>query len=264
MRPPRRWPSAATPPSKPWPSAATPPGTRSPDARESARETIVDARDAAAEAIAKVKPRLRGVSHEYAFFVSLALGAGLIVWAKGVEATAVAAIYAVSLSGLLGVSALYHRHNWQRPSARVWMRRLDHTMIFFLIAGTVTPFAVLTMEPPLSTALLIAVWAGALAGAIVELIWLDSPKWLSAIVYIGVGLIGAIGFPAIIAEGGVGAGALIVGGGIMYAAGGVIYALQRPNPRPAVFGYHEIFHALVIAAAAAHFAAVALYALPAA
>ena len=234
------------------------------DARESARDSMADAREAAAEAIAKVKPRLRGVSHEYAFFVSLVLGATLIVLAKGAEATAAAAVYAASLSALLGVSALYHRHDWQRPSARLWMRRLDHTMIFFLIAGTLTPFAVLVMEPPLATAVLIAVWAGALAGTIVELIWIDSPKWLSASVYVGVGMIGAIGFPAIVAEGGVGAGALIAGGGALYLAGAVIYALQRPNPNPTVFGYHEIFHALVIAAAAAHFAAVALYALPAA
>ncbi|MDQ3571232.1 MAG: hemolysin III family protein [Actinomycetota bacterium] len=233
-------------------------------ARDSARETMADAKEAAAEAIAKVKPRLRGVLHEYAFFVSLVLGALLIVLANGAEATAAVAVYAASLSALLGVSALYHRHNWQRPSARLWMRRLDHTMIFFLIAGTLTPFAVLVMEPPLATAVLIAVWAGALAGTVVELIWIDSPKWLSAAVYIGVGLIGAVGFPAIVAEGGAGAGALIAGGGVLYMVGAVIYALQRPNPSPTVFGYHEIFHALVIAAAAAHFAAVALYALPAA
>ncbi len=234
------------------------------DARDAAVEAVADARAAAAEQLAKVKPRLRGVSHEYAFFVSLVLGAGLIVIAKGTEAQLAVAIYAVSLSALFGVSALYHVHQWERPSARRWMRRLDHTMIFFLIAGTVTPFALLVMEPPLSTALLIAVWAGALAGTIVELVWVDHPKWVSAAVYIGVGLIGAIGFPAIVVEAGVVAGVLIAVGGALYATGAIVYAVQRPDPRPAVFGYHEIFHVLVIAAAAAHFAAVALYALPAA
>ncbi len=232
------------------------------DARDAAVERMTDARDAAADQMAKMKPRLRGVSHEYAFFVSLVLGIGLIVIAKGGEARLAVAIYAVSLSALFGVSALYHVHNWERPSARRWMRRLDHTMIFFLIAGTVTPFALLVMEPPLSTALLIAVWAGALAGTIVELVWVDHPKWVAAIVYIAVGMIGAIGFPAIVVEAGIVAGVLIAVGGALYATGAVIYAAQRPNPSPAVFGYHEIFHVLVIAAAAVHFAAIALFALP--
>jgi hemolysin III len=214
-------------------------------------------------AIAKVKPRLRGVSHEWAFFVSLVLGIGLIVAAPTPKATVAVAIYAASLSGLFGVSALYHRVSWRRPEVRRWIRRLDHTMIFFLIAGTVTPFAILVMEPPLSTALLIAVWAGALAGTIVELLWVDHPKWVAAVVYIGVGMIGAIGFPAIVAEAGIVAGVLIALGGALYATGAIVYAAGRPDPRPAVFGYHEIFHVLVIAAAAAHFAAIALFALPA-
>ena len=233
------------------------------DARDAASEGFADARAAAAEQIAKVKPRLRGVSHEYAFFVSLFLGAALIVLAKGLEARLAVAIYAVSLSALFGVSALYHRVDWRRPESRRWMRRLDHAMIFLLIAGTVTPFALLVLEPPLADALLIAVWAGAAAGTVVELIWIDAPKWVASIVYVGVGMIGAVGFPAIIAETGPVAGLLIAGGGALYLVGAVIYARQRPDPSPAVFGYHEVFHVLVIAAAAAHFAAIALYALPA-
>jgi hemolysin III len=232
------------------------------DARDAAVERVSDARAAAAEQIAKMKPRLRGVSHEYAFFVSLVLGAGLILLSKSGEARLAVAIYAASLSALFGVSALYHRVDWKRPSSRRWMRRLDHTMIFFLIAGTVTPFALLVMHGPLATALLIAVWAGALAGTIVELIWIEAPKWVSAIVYITVGMIGALGFPAIVANAGIGAGLLIAGGGALYATGAIVYAAQRPDPRPAVFGYHEIFHVLVIAAAATHFAAVAFYAMP--
>ena len=234
------------------------------DARDAAVDRMTDARDAAADFIAKQKPRLRGVSHEYAFFVSLVLGVGLIVLAQGAEARLAVAIYAASLSAVFGVSALYHRVDWQRPSARRWMRRLDHTMIFFLIAGTVTPFALLVIDGPLATALLIAVWSGALAGAAVELVWVEHPKWVAAIVYIAVGMIGAIGFPAIVAEAGIGAGLLIAGGGALYATGAIIYAAGRPDPSPAVFGYHEIFHVLVIAAAAAHFAAIALYAVPAA
>ncbi len=233
------------------------------DARDTAAEVVADAKAVAAERIAKVKPRLRGVSHEYAFFVSLVLGAGLIVIARGTEARLAVAIYALSLSALFGTSALYHRVDWKRASARQWMRRLDHTMIFILIAGTVTPFTLLVMEGPLATALLIAVWAGAAAGAIVELLWTSSPKWVSAIVYVAVGLIGAIGFPAIVAEAGIVAGLLIAAGGALYIIGAVIYAAGRPDPRPAVFGYHEIFHVLVIAAAAAHFAAIAVFVVPA-
>ena len=232
-------------------------------AKAAAGEKVAEAREAAAEAIAKVKPRMRGVSHEWAFFASLGFGALLVVLADGAKATVAAAIYALSLSALFGVSALYHRINWKRPEARRWMRRLDHTMIFFLIAGTVTPFAALVLEPPLATALLIAVWGGAAAGTVVELAWTDSPKWVSATVYIAVGLIGAIGFPAIVVEAGLVAGILIAAGGALYATGAIIYAAQRPDPSPAVFGYHEIFHVLVIAAAAVHFAAVALFAVSA-
>ena len=200
--------------------------------------------------------------HEWAFFLSLGAGAALVLAANDAEARISMAIYAGSLSALLGTSALYHRVNWKRPNVRRWMRRLDHSMIFLLIAGTVTPFAVLVLHGPLATALLIAVWAGALAGIVVELIWIDAPKWATAAVYICVGWIGAIGFPEIVSNTGLGAGVLIAFGGVLYMIGAVVYARQRPDPRPEVFGYHEIFHVLVIVAAAAHFAAIAIYALP--
>lgn len=231
-------------------------------AREGATEKMAVARESAAEAIERVKPKLRGVSHEIAFFVSLVAGAALISAADDAQARASVAIYAGSLSALLGTSALYHRVDWKRPNVRRLMRRLDHSMIFLLIAGTVTPFLVLVVDGPFATALLIAVWAGALAGIVVELIWLDAPRWVGAAVYLTVGWIAALAFPAIVSDAGLGAGALIAAGGILYTAGAVVYARQRPDPRPATFGYHEIFHALVILAATAHFAAVALYALP--
>jgi len=233
------------------------------DAGAAASERVSDAKAAAGEMIARTKPRLRGVSHEWAFFVSLVAGAALVIAAPTARATAAVAIYAGSLSALLGVSALYHRIDWRRPEIRRWMRRLDHSMIFVLIAGTVTPFAVLVMQGPWAEALLIAVWAGAAAGIVVELIWVDAPKWVTTIVYLSVGWIGVLGFPGIVVEAGIGAGALIATGGVLYTAGAVIYARQSPDPKPAVFGYHEIFHALVLAAASAHFAAVAIYALPA-
>ncbi|HEY4895685.1 MAG TPA: hemolysin III family protein, partial [Solirubrobacteraceae bacterium] len=126
-----------------------------------------------------VKPRLRGVSHEYGFFVSLALGVALILAASDGRARAAAAIYAVALSGLLGTSALYHRVTW-RPTARRWMRRLDHSMIFVLIAGTYTPVALLALKGTLATTILIVLWAGALGGVVFKLLWIDAPKWLFA------------------------------------------------------------------------------------
>ncbi len=232
------------------------------DAREAAAGRAAAAREATAEAIARVKPRLRGVFHEWAFPVAVVGGVALVLSAPAGRARVAAAIYAASLAALLGVSAVYHRVNWRRPEVRRWMRRLDHTMIFFLIAGTTTPFALLVMSPALGTALLIAVWAGAAAGTVVELIWVEAPKWATALVYVAVGAIGGLGFPAIVIGAGAGAGLLIAAGGALYTAGAVVYARQRPDPNPAVFGYHEIFHLLVIAAAMAHFAAVALYALP--
>jgi hemolysin III len=228
-----------------------------------AGDRVDAARVAAGEIRDRVKPRLRGVVHQWAFVVSLIAG-GVLVWAaSGAQARLAVGIYALSLSALFGTSALYHRVNWRRPSARRWMRRLDHSMIFMLIAGTITPFAVLVMDGPLATALLIAVWAAAAAGVIVELIWVDAPKWVSVAVYLTVGWIGALGFPSIAVEAGIGAAVLIALGGLMYTSGAVIYARQRPDPKPAVFGYHEIFHVLVVVAAASHFAAIALYAVPA-
>jgi hemolysin III len=232
--------------------------------RARAVEKAESAKEAASEAIAAVKPRLRGVSHEWAFFVSLVLGAGLIVAAKTPRATLAVAIYAVSLSALLGTSALYHRVNWKRPEVRRWMRRLDHSMIFFLIAGTYTPFALLVLNGPLADAILVVVWAGAIAGAIVETIWIDHPKWVAALIYVSLGSVAAVAFPQLWLDMGVTGTLLVAGGGILYTVGAVVYATQRPNPNPRVFGYHEVFHALVIAAAAAHFAAIAFFALPAA
>jgi hemolysin III len=232
--------------------------------RARAAETAESAKEVASEAIAAVKPRLRGVSHEWAFFISLVLGAALIVAAKTPEATLSVAIYAVSLSALLGTSALYHRVDWKRPEVRRWMRRLDHSMIFFLIAGTYTPFALLVLDGPLADAILAVVWIGALIGAIVEMVWIEHPKWVAALVYMSLGWVAVVAFPGMWQEMGIPGTLLVAVGGLLYTVGAVVYATQRPNPNPRVFGYHEVFHALVIAAAAAHFSAIAFFALPAA
>ncbi|HEX2391284.1 MAG TPA: hemolysin III family protein [Solirubrobacterales bacterium] len=233
-------------------------------AKEAVGDRATAAREATVEAIAAVKPRLRGVSHEWAFFLSLGFGAALILLAKTPKATLAVAIYAVSLSALFGTSALYHRVNWTRPNVRLWMRRLDHSMIFFLIAGTYTPFALLVLHGALANAILLVVWIGAIAGAVVEMIWIDHPKWVAALIYLSLGWVVVVAFPELWSAIGVGGALLVAAGGLLYTAGAVVYATQRPNPNPAIFGYHEIFHLFVIAAAVAHFSAVAFYALPAA
>lgn len=208
-----------------------------------------------------IKPRLRGVLHQYAFFVSLVCGACLIALASDGRARVAAAIFAVAVSGLLGTSALYHRVTW-RPQARRWMRRLDHSMIFVLIAGTYTPVALLALRGPLASAILIVVWAGALGGVLFKLVWIDAPKWLFALLYLALGWASAaiLGeLPAAIGWLGV---AGLAAGGLLYTAGAMVYASERPNPFPKVFGYHEVFHVLVLAAVGLHYAVIAFAVLP--
>lgn len=239
-------------------------GERASAAREAMGERATAAKEATAEAIAAVKPKLRGVSHEWAFFMSLGFGVALIVLAETPKATLAVAIYALSLSALFGTSALYHRVNWKRPQVRQWMRRLDHSMIFFLIAGTYTPFALLVLDGTLAMAILAVVWIGAIAGAIVEMIWIDHPKWASALIYLSLGWVAVATFPELWSSMGAAGTLLVAAGGLLYTAGAVVYAVQRPNPSPAVFGYHEIFHVLVIVAAACHYAVIAFAVLPSA
>jgi hemolysin III len=211
---------------------------------------------------ATLKPRLRGVSHQWAFFVSLVTGVALVLAAPSGRAALATTIYAVSVAGLFGASALYHRVSWASVAARRWMRRLDHSMIFFLIAGTYTPFALLALHGTLATAILVVVWSAAAAGIVLKLVWIDAPKTLVAIIYVALGWVAVAAFPELIARLGVTATALVAAGGVLYTVGAIIYAFQRPDPVPAVFGYHEIFHALVIVAAALQYAVVAFYVLP--
>jgi hemolysin III len=207
------------------------------------------------------RPRFRGVIHQWSFFVALAAGAALVAWAPAGRATAASAVYAVALAGLLGTSALYHRITWE-PRARAWLRRLDHSMIFVLIAGTYTPFAVLVLDGGLRDVVLVGVWIGAAAGIVFTLLWVDAPKWLAATTYVVLGWFSIIAVPQIAERAGAGALVLLAVGGAAYTAGAIVYARRRPDPRPATFGYHEIFHVLVVVAAAAHFAAVAAFAVP--
>ncbi len=166
-------------------------------------------------------------------------------------------MYVAGLAGLLGTSALYHRITWTSARTRRWMRRLDHAMIYVLIAATATPVALIVVPEPERTVLLAVMWGAAVAGVVMELAWTDAPKWVNAAVYVGVGLCGLLAFPSL-AGYAASALALMVAGAVLYVVGAVIYATGRPDPSPLVFGYHEVFHALVVAAAALHFAAVGI------
>jgi hemolysin III len=210
----------------------------------------------------RVKPRLRGVSHRYAFLAALLPCLLLVHSAPAGRATLASAVYAGSLLALLGTSALYHEVHWS-PRARFWLGRLDLALIFALIAGTYTPIAMLELEPQLGSVVLSGVWGAALLGAVLKTIWIDPPKWASAAIYVGVGSVALAFLPQVVAAIGDTATALMMLGGGLYVAGAIVYGLQRPDPLPEFFGYHEIFHACVVAAAAVHFTTIALYVVPA-
>jgi len=212
--------------------------------------------------MAAVKPRLRGVVHEYAFFVALVAGGALLIVAPAGKARVAIAIYVLGLAGLLGTSALYHRVTWRKPNARRWLRRLDHSMIFLLIAGTYTPFALLVLSQPLGTVVLVLIWTGAVGGIVLSMVWPDAPRPVSAAIYISLGWVAIIAMPQLFERLGALGIVLIAVGGLFYSAGAVIYARKRPDPVPTIFGYHEIFHVLVVAAAALHFAVIAFLVLP--
>jgi hemolysin III len=203
-------------------------------------------------------PRLRGVFHLYAFFAAVIAGVVLVVLADGYLERFAVWVYAVALAAMFGASALYHRFPWRSAAARLRARRLDHAMIFVFIAGTYTPFTLLAFSGALRMVVLASVWGGAALGVALELYWIHAPRWVSAIAYLAVGWIGIIAFPEFFTALGVAAAALLIVGAGLYTIGAVTYATTWPNPFPATFGFHEIFHLLVIAAAVVQFAALTL------
>jgi len=207
------------------------------------------------------RPRLRGVFHQYAFFAAIVAGTVLVVVADTWRERVAMWIYAFALASMFGVSALYHRVTWRSPVARKWMRRLDHSTILLLIAGTYTPFALLAFDGALADAILVVVWSGAAAGLVLNLLWVDAPTWLTAVVFIALGWVGAVAVPELL-EFGIAPAVLVFSGGALYTIGALAYAFKRPDPRPHIFGYHEIFHLLVVGAAIVHFVAIAGFVLP--
>ena len=209
-----------------------------------------------------LKPRLRGVLHEYSFFVSLGSGLMLVLASSPDLARLASVVYASALAGLFGVSALYHRVTWP-PRAGAWMRRLDHAMIFLLIAGTYTPISLVMLPRPKGLVLFALIWAASLAGIVFNLVWINAPRWVSPTLYVVLGWIAIAALPDLLASVRLSTLLLLTSGGVVYSVGALVYATRRPNPAPAWFGYHEVFHALTIAAASMHFAAVASVVLPA-
>lgn len=212
-------------------------------------------------AAARPRPALRGWSHLVFFVVSLVSGPLLGLHGRTGAERACVSVYAASTTAMLGTSALFHRVRWS-PAGRRRMRRADHSTIFLFIAGTYTAVAGLSLSGGWSALVLSLVWAGALAGITVRLAWMDAPKWAVAVPYVAVGWVALVAMPELLhALGGAGF-TLLLAGGLLYTVGALAYSRKRPDPWPTVFGYHEIFHLLVVAAVVLHFWLVAGFVLP--
>ena len=205
------------------------------------------------------KPVLRGWLHLLWFEASLVLGTLLVVRAHTAAQTATVAIYTASVSALFGISALYHRGNWTEAWRRR-LQRLDHAMIFFLIAGTATPAFVLAMRGAFGLVCLVVIWSLTLTAAAVHVTWMSGPERLVGATFLGLGWLAGLALPEVWIHAGAGPGALMLAGGVLYTAGAISYHRRRPDPYPSIFGYHEVFHAYVCAAATCQYIAIAMIA----
>jgi len=207
-----------------------------------------------------VKPKLRGVFHELGFYAALGLGVALVLTSPDGRARIAAGIFGGCVAACFGASALYHRPTW-RPAARARLARLDHAGVFLLIAGSYVPFGLLVMSTGWAVLMLTVVWSGALAAILLNLFWVRAPKVVATGIGLGIGWAGAIAFPQLLKLPLPGV-VLVVAGGLLYTAGAIVYARRRPDPAPEVFGYHELFHVLTVAAVACQYAAIAFFVLP--
>jgi hemolysin III len=219
-----------------------------------AADALYDAR----RGVYYTKPVLRGWLHLVWFEISVVIGTLLLARAHGATQITAAAIYAASVSALFGVSALYHRGNWTAAWRRR-LQRLDHAMIFFLIAGTATPAFLLANRGPFGLVCLIVMWTLTLTAAAVHMAWMSAPEVVVGGTFVGLGWVAALALPGVWIHAGVAPAMLVLAGGLLYTAGALSYHRRRPDPYPSVFGYHEIFHAYVCAAATCQFAAIALF-----
>ena len=205
-----------------------------------------------------VKPLLRGWMHLIWFEASLVLGTLVLARAHGDLRITALSIFLVSVTAMFGVSALYHRGNWSE-AWRVRLQRLDHAMIFLLIAGTATPAFLLASHGAFRIACLAALWTLTLTAGAIHMVWMNAPELLVGSTFVALGWAGGLALPAVWVHSGAVAGTLLIAGGLLYTAGALSYRLRWPNPNPAVFGYHEVFHVYVCAAATCQFAAIALF-----
>ena len=212
-------------------------------------------------AAAEVVPRLRGVMHAWAFWVALAAAAALVAIAPDGRARLAALVYGAGLCALFAASGTYHRWRWD-PRFKPLLRRVDHSTIFVFIAASYTPIGVLVLHGPLRTVVLAGAWAGAAAGVAFTLAWIDAPRAPVAGAYVAVGWVAILAAPQLVDGIGAAPASLFLAGGVLYSAGAVVYARRRPDPWPATFGFHEVFHALVVAAALVHFVAMAGWVIP--
>ncbi len=219
---------------------------RSGHSREAVLDTVVET----------VKPRLRGWLHAGMAPVAVALGVVLIALAPSTAPRVAATVFTVTAGLLFGTSAVYHRGSWS-PRVAAVLKRLDHANIFLIIAGTYTPFALLLPQARAAT-LLVIVWSGALLGVLFRVLWVGAPRWLYTPVYVALGWVAVFYLRAFLERGGVAVVSLVILGGLLYTLGAVVYGFKRPNPSPRWFGFHEIFHALTVAAFIAHYAAASL------
>jgi hemolysin III len=216
-----------------------------------------DLGDRVDDAVAVVKPKLRGWLHAATTPLALAAGIVLTALAPTASSRASAAVFAVTAFLLFGTSAVYHRGKWS-PKVRMLLKRLDHSNIFLIIAGSYTPFAVVLLPHNRARTLLLIVWCGAIAGVLFRVFWTGAPRWLYTPVYVALGWVAVIYLPDFLHRGGVAVLVLIVVGGALYSLGAVVYALKRPDPSPRWFGFHEIFHTCTVAAFVVHYIAVSL------
>jgi hemolysin III len=204
------------------------------------------------------RPRLRGVLHQVAFVAACVIGVVFVLSTQHGIRLVGATVFAASAAAMLGASALYHRVTWS-PRVRPWMRRLDHAGIYVLIAGTYTPVGLLCMHGTLQHVVLAVVWSGAACAILTKLCWVSAPKWLSAVLGIALGWVGVVAMPQLAHSAGIAAVVLLAAGGLAYTAGAIVYARRRPDPVPAVFGYHELFHALTLVALTCQYVAIAFF-----
>ena len=206
-------------------------------------------------------PAWRGLLHAYAFWCALAAAGVLLVLAPTGAARLAASVYGIALCALFAVSGLYHRWRWD-PRWRPLLRRLDHSTIFLFIAASATPLALLVLTGPARIAVLLAVWLGAAAGVAMSVAWIDAPRGLVALSYVLVGCASAAAVPQSVARLPVAPLVLLGAGSLLYLVGAAVYASRRPDPWPRSFGFHEVFHGLVVAAAASHFVAMSGWIVP--